>query len=749
MIEFLYDLLITLPISEFFTGIYALYLLPDDQRTDVLVLSAAISVFAVAFFRMKTKWKIVSGSAFLGLIVILICLGKGDGSFAYLTDYIWCGVVFVIVMLAVVFGRIMSQYVRFKGIFALLTIAYFIFSMVTHKNICKVDMISEGIIILSAVSELIQKYWNKEGYTDRKTHTVTIAPFFLVIFVIAAFIKVPSKPYDWKWFVDKGKAVKQGYIVVTQRVFKGDKEGFISVYGVFSDDGELHPDISQSKNRVMALKPENYAPSKLYIKGIVSDDFDGRSWTRKNNTDDTWERIDVAESLYSAEMFDSEHSRDYVRIDGATVRFTYFNTRIAFHPGKTLVVESGDPKMTYESREGSMFFDETEGYGSQYTVRYAIMNSESPFFNDFVNAEHPESKESFNKFTKTSFYTPIQDVDYDDLLSYRQYINDVYLPQTTISDKAENLLSEITKDCVTDYDKCKAIEGYLQGYEYTWHPGEYPKYASTPEGFLDYFLFENKQGYCAYYATAFVLMARSAGIPARYVEGYCVPTDKRNEVEVRGNMAHAWPEAYIEGVGWLKFEPTSGGNGAGTVLSYWATAAEKNAESEVRVHSMERQEEDSAPDLQDDDEEESFSESGKRKKSGWIFLIIPIVMAFLSLTIFTVAERAVMRKKYAEASGKERIRIVCKKNLQLLKVMGFSKEERETLTEYRNRLLTDLPSEILEFITVYEKLLYSADILSDEDEKIVHKNYADIFAQIKAKRGRFVYLVQKCLTTVM
>ncbi len=55
-----------------------------------------------------------------------------------------------------------------------------------------------------------------------------------------------------------------------------------------------------------------------------------------------------------------------------------------------------------------------------------------------------------------------------------------------------------------------------------------------------------------------VVMARLSGIPARYVEGYYLPTEKEklDLYRITADRAHAWPELYIEGKGWVTFEPT-------------------------------------------------------------------------------------------------------------------------------------------------------------------------------------------------
>lgn len=102
---------------------------------------------------------------------------------------------------------------------------------------------------------------------------------------------------------------------------------------------------------------------------------------------------------------------------------------------------------------------------------------------------------------------------------------------------------------------------------YTLAPGKTP----ADKDFVAYFLLENKKGYCMHYASAGVLLARMAGIPARYCDGYLVDQDqvgKKSQIpgeddpigfysaEILDSNAHAWCEVYIEGLGWVPFEFT-------------------------------------------------------------------------------------------------------------------------------------------------------------------------------------------------
>lgn len=100
--------------------------------------------------------------------------------------------------------------------------------------------------------------------------------------------------------------------------------------------------------------------------------------------------------------------------------------------------------------------------------------------------------------------------------------------------------------------------------EYTLEPGKTP----STRDFTNYFLLENKKGYCVHYATAGVMLARMAGIPARYATGYVSVLDDYNDdsrnpdgsytVKLADNRSHAWAEIYLDGFGWIPFEFTAG-----------------------------------------------------------------------------------------------------------------------------------------------------------------------------------------------
>jgi transglutaminase-like putative cysteine protease len=88
-------------------------------------------------------------------------------------------------------------------------------------------------------------------------------------------------------------------------------------------------------------------------------------------------------------------------------------------------------------------------------------------------------------------------------------------------------------------------------------------YTLTPpklsDNSVDDFLFDTKRGFCGHYASAFVALARAAGIPARVVTGYHGGTlnPYGDYWIVRQSDAHAWAEVFIDGQGWTRIDPTA------------------------------------------------------------------------------------------------------------------------------------------------------------------------------------------------
>ncbi|TPQ25143.1 DUF3488 and DUF4129 domain-containing transglutaminase family protein [Methylomonas koyamae] len=94
---------------------------------------------------------------------------------------------------------------------------------------------------------------------------------------------------------------------------------------------------------------------------------------------------------------------------------------------------------------------------------------------------------------------------------------------------------------------------HRENFRYTLNPEPMPEHP------VDTFLFERRAGFCSHYATAFVYLLRAAEIPARVVGGY--QGGRFNTLggflEIRQADAHAWAEVWLDGKGWVRFDPTA------------------------------------------------------------------------------------------------------------------------------------------------------------------------------------------------
>ena len=180
------------------------------------------------------------------------------------------------------------------------------------------------------------------------------------------------------------------------------------------------------------------------------------------------------------------------------------------------------------------------------------------------------------------YYNPFNIIKYDELY-YRKQVYDRYLDvPDSIKSIVRDMLGDIT--CTTVQEKesyINNVKNYLRdNYTYSSSPGRVP----DGKDFITYFLTESKNGYCTYFASSAVMMLRSAGIPARYVEGYALTAnqitdgiagngliqrytgEKRQHafdyqtrtLAVTDRAAHAWAEAYMDGYGWVTVETTPG-----------------------------------------------------------------------------------------------------------------------------------------------------------------------------------------------
>jgi transglutaminase-like putative cysteine protease len=117
------------------------------------------------------------------------------------------------------------------------------------------------------------------------------------------------------------------------------------------------------------------------------------------------------------------------------------------------------------------------------------------------------------------------------------------------------LAEKVTAGATTPYAKAKALQDYLRdNYKYDLNVP-----AGHSDNALERFLFVTKRGYCEQFAGSYAAMARAINLPSRVAVGFTPGQEVApGEFSVLNRHAHAWPEVYLSGYGWVAFEPTPG-----------------------------------------------------------------------------------------------------------------------------------------------------------------------------------------------
>ncbi|MDR0325486.1 MAG: DUF3488 and transglutaminase-like domain-containing protein [Oscillospiraceae bacterium] len=272
-----------------------------------------------------------------------------------------------------------------------------------------------------------------------------------------------------------------------------------------------------------------------------------------------------------------------------------------------------------------------------------------------------------------------------------------------------------------DYFNALAIERYLvENFSYN------PDMPQTPSGqdFVEYFLFEQREGYCTYFASAMVIMCRAVGLSARYVDGFAPSSEKdgNNVFLYTDARAHAWAEVWIEGQGWRRFEPTPGYNRVEGPVYFPQPASNPRPSPAMPSPPMEEpQYQPSITPLP------SVPGSAGTVEGGWQFpwkAVLNFILPLLALYVAWVALR-IKRKRFEKMLrsvpyGQKQVKRIYVHMLWLVGHANVKPEPHETLNEFADRADVAWPSNIYimrRVADVYGKSCYSLETLSLEESE--------------------------------
>ncbi|WP_416377112.1 transglutaminase TgpA family protein [Arthrobacter sp. CDRTa11] len=272
------------------------------------------------------------------------------------------------------------------------------------------------------------------------------------------------------------------------------------------------------------------ATAPMYLRSVTVDNFDGDSW---GPDDRDWSRRPVRDELETGyEILADEQLRQVTAVD--TGSFTSPYLPVPYAPES---IRGLSGRWTWDPSTLSIKGDDTNSRSQQYIVTSSVPKLTA----QALDQSSGQVQGISDDFTRVPGNVP---------------------------DIVRTTADSVTGSSDTAYAKAMAIQKYLRSAEFTYSLQSPVQggYDGNGLSVLADFL-SQKSGYCVHYASAMAVMARLEGIPSRIAVGYApgrltgatvsvVGVGALPEFEVDARDAHAWPELYFQGLGWVPFEPT-------------------------------------------------------------------------------------------------------------------------------------------------------------------------------------------------
>ncbi|MBR6396298.1 MAG: transglutaminase domain-containing protein, partial [Lachnospiraceae bacterium] len=225
------------------------------------------------------------------------------------------------------------------------------------------------------------------------------------------------------------------------------------------------------------------------------------------------------------------------------------------------------------------------------------------------------------------------------------------------------------------------------------------------------------------------------------VQGYLANV-RNGEAEVKSEDAHAWPEVYFDGIGWLNFEPTPGKK----LFIKWDAEAEKaNAPVAYGVNVPLMPDKAGLPERYGDLDNlnefyEDEPESIKRFDYSLVWLVILAFFGFILLLI--ALDSFVKRLRYVSLSNEEKLKENFRKLLKGLKYLGEGIETGETVSEYKERIFAEssdekkhaIKKDIAKVLDKYERVIYAGESVTLSEVKEMRNCIFALLPVLKKER---------------
>lgn len=616
------------------------------------------------------------------------------------------------------------------------------------------EVLPVAALFFTALDGWIESYVQIVKNQEQKTKY--FLPLLVGTVLLTAVLPVKKEPVSWEGVERAVSGVKDTVNELLANVAYGDGDGefIVSMTGFSETDksfwGKLVNDGAREMLKVSV--PVGRGTQARYFAGVIKEIYESDFWSVQDEgeSERTYEAqekttlpVDTSEHLYylyKSGLKGTEGER-FCQSYTYLVQYESLRTSVLFTPANTYGISLKRGVSVDDTGTGVLAFDKKQGKGDSYEVSALAMNLENEALVEYLR-KATKSGEGTSDVTAQDFTEDgAEDTvfmecmkwinlseEQTDLLTGDEaqrlweerekevYQRDLQLPKN-LSKEIKVLAEELTGDADNDYDKVQAIVKYLTkegDFTYSLTP------PAVPEGqpVMDYFLFESKEGYCTYFATAMVLLCRSAKIPARYVEG--VATNYEEEVDdfypIYGNNTHAWSQVYLRGFGWLDVDATPGYGGKRGDWSERAGGYTPDMPSDMPVMGGEIHTE-----IQGSQTE--AKETGRRLGMAAAFLGVALFGLFAAILI----RGGIAYLFYRRAGRRKQAELLMRRLMTDLMRRGLGIAPEETLRMYRARLMETegADMEYLNAFEWYEGIRYGEKEIGQDEirrmERVCHR----------------------------
>lgn len=549
-------------------------------------------------------------------------------------------------------------------------------------------------------------------------------PLLVGAVVIAAVFPVSERPFPWEKVENLWHKAENALNELASNLAYGGEgnEFFVGVTGFTEDHenfwGRL---VNRDIRELMEVSAyTSWGTQSKYFAGVIKDTFEDDNWMGDGEAEQEYRNGEIEseqqwmlwEHLYYLYQSGLKGSEDEYFCQNYTYSFRYesLHTGVLFYPANTYRIFPGGRDIRIDIVGSNLKFAQKQSSGDVYQISALAMNLEQENLVEYLRKatmrslsgesleEIPAQKSELEALEKgeegdTLFDECVRRMNIKDeeiagimsdswasaRMNREREIRrkDLQLPDT-ISADMKHLAAELTDGIDNDYDKVQAILHYLKregGFSYSREPKEAPEGSSV----MDTFLFESREGYCTYFATALTLLCRLSEIPARYVEGFSVKYEQGENgwYPIWGSDAHAWTQVYLTGFGWMDVDASPGYQTGG---GNWRNMAASYAQEGDRDHPKGTEAPEQASESEENGESLNRLQIGAREIFGWIGV------GFACFILMFLMGRTVMAWRFRRAGRRKQVEILMRRLLGSLKgrIEGIASDE--TLRMYRKRL---------------------------------------------------------------